>query len=137
MDATDTSVKCAKCLSALPAAPDEPVTERTPCPRCRSKGRQFEVEKTENLALRDSMGWKERHGNAGRPILEGKTGASLHRLSGKWMQRGLVIDRENDRYIERVIDPKTGAVIHECEEPLSQHQGHGKAKRKPKEGGGH
>jgi hypothetical protein len=36
------------------------------------------------------------------------------------MHRDLVIDRDNDRYVERVIDPKTGAVVHECEEILTE-----------------
>ena len=38
------------------------------------------------------------------------------------------IDRANDVYYEKVVDKKTGEVIHECSEPLSQHFGHGSAK---------
>lgn len=38
------------------------------------------------------------------------------------------IDRENDVYYEKVVNKKTGEVIHECSEPLSQHFGHGSAK---------
>lgn len=45
------------------------------------------------------------------------------------MQRDLMIDRENDRYFERVVDPETGKVLRICEEPLSQHQGHGTANK--------
>jgi hypothetical protein len=32
---------------------------------------------------------------------------------------------------EKVTDSTTGEVIHECNEPLDQHQGHGSAKSKP------
>ena len=46
------------------------------------------------------------------------------------MHRDLVIDRDNDRYVERIVDSKTAAVIHECKEPLSRHRGHGTAKRR-------
>jgi hypothetical protein len=73
---------------------------------------------------------KARHGTSGRPFHEAKFGADLHRATGRWMERELVIDRENDRYGERVIDPETGEIVYLCEEPLSQHQGHGTAKKK-------
>jgi hypothetical protein len=41
-----------------------------------------------------------------------------------------VIDRLANWYHERVTDPTTGAVVHECDEPLTQHRGHGSAKPK-------
>jgi hypothetical protein len=34
--------------------------------------------------------------------------------------------------LEHIVNPNTGEVIHHCEEPLSQHQGHGSAKRRQK-----
>ena len=40
------------------------------------------------------------------------------------------IDRDNDHYHEKVTDPETGEIIHESDEPLSEHQGHGSAKTK-------
>lgn len=43
------------------------------------------------------------------------------------------VDRENDRYSETVTEYETGIVIHHCNEKLSEHTGHGSAKRpKPK-----
>ena len=45
-----------------------------------------------------------------------------------WMEKIRVIDREHDRYFERVWDPATGEVVRDCEEPLSQHTAHGCAK---------
>jgi len=79
---------------------------------------------------------KARHGAVGRPFYEARTGADLHHKSGKWMHRDLMIDRENDRYIERIVDPETGSVVHECEESLKAHRGHGSAKRKRGENDG-
>ena len=76
------------------------------------------------------MDTKARHGTSGRPFYEAKSGADLHRASGRWMQRDLVIDRENDRYYEIVVDSETGEVIRTCEESLSQHRDHGSAKKK-------
>ena len=123
-------VKCAKCLAVLKDPPDVPVAERRPCAHCGSTARLFEVDIVENIEMHDSMSMKARRGSTGRPFLEAKAGANLHRTSGNWMHRDLVIDRDNDRYVERIVDSKTAAVIHECKEPLSRHRGHGTAKRR-------
>jgi hypothetical protein len=48
-----------------------------------------------------------------------------------WVFKTRVIDTKHDWYHERVINPKTGAIIYECAEPLSVHQGHGSAKKRP------
>ena len=40
-----------------------------------------------------------------------------------------MIDREADTYDETVTDPESGEIVHECHEPLSEHRGHGSAKR--------
>ena len=45
------------------------------------------------------------------------------------IQKERLIDRKSDRYKELVKDLETGEVIHETDEPLSQHTGHGSAKR--------
>jgi len=44
----------------------------------------------------------------------------------------IVIKRANfgNRYSEKVTMKQTGEVIHHCEEPLDQHQGHGSDKRR-------
>lgn len=133
MDSASTIVKCAKCSRVLSDAPDVPVEQRQPCPSCGSTARAFEDEILETVNVRESLGMKARHGPTGRPFYETKSGADFHRTSGLWMQRDLVIDRDNDRYFERIIDPETGEVLRICEEPLSQHRGHGKAKRRSNE----
>jgi hypothetical protein len=46
------------------------------------------------------------------------------------LQQERVIDRKNNVYHEKVIDPVSGTVIHECDEPLTDHFGHGSAKEK-------
>ncbi len=81
----------------------------------------------ENISVRDSLilqkmktgskkflvkiysGWSETRGKLARKL---KHGVNLSRL----------IDRENDQYHEVVKDYKTGNVVHECHEPLSQHK---------------
>lgn len=44
----------------------------------------------------------------------------------------MIIDKENNLYKKRIIDKKTKKIIYECEEPLSEHQGHGSARYKKK-----
>ena len=48
------------------------------------------------------------------------------------MKKERLIDRAKDHYKEVVTDPDTGSVVHQCDEPLSQHRGHGSAKKKKK-----
>jgi len=48
------------------------------------------------------------------------------------MDKERVIDRDNDVYKEKVVDPKTGETIHHCEEKLSEHYGHGSDKKSNK-----
>ncbi len=54
-----------------------------------------------------------------------------HRLN-KSVRRITDIDRRNNTYYEKILDEKTGEVIHLCDEPLDQHIGHGSAKFKKK-----
>ena len=56
-------------------------------------------------------------------------GASYWRDEKKWMHREMRVDKVQDRYREVISDPETGEVIHQCEEPLSKHRGHGDDKR--------
>lgn len=58
-------------------------------------------------------------------------GADKRRYDGEWMDKERVIDRDNNFYKEKVIDPITGEPIHNCEENLTDHWGHGSDK-KPK-----
>lgn len=50
-----------------------------------------------------------------------------HRLQ-RLVQKPRLIDKENDRYRERVVDPLTGDVLRDVDERLSEHFGHGSAK---------
>jgi hypothetical protein len=49
---------------------------------------------------------------------------------GKMVRIHRMIDRRRNLYYEKVHDPDTRDVLHEDEEPLSEHRGHGSAKRK-------
>lgn len=64
-----------------------------------------------------------------KPFLEQFTGANFFWKEQRWLDRLMRIDRRNNQYQEVVTDPGTGAIIHKCEEPLSEHTGHGDARK--------
>jgi len=95
------------------------------CPQCGSADVRIEISFSESIAMHESLGTKARHEGEKRPFRETSAGDDLRRSDGKWMEKHRVIDRDGDLYEERVVDPDTGEVVHECAERLSEHRGHG------------
>lgn len=93
--------------------------------------RKFIVQISATVEAQSTLRVKARGGAGGRPFMEQVAGSDLHRKTGIWMRIERVIDRARDWYRERITNPKTGEIVHECEEPLSQHRGHGAAKQPP------
>lgn len=83
---------------------------------------------SESITIRSEIALKHKRPGVKKPLSEQKHGDSLSTKLGRWMRRSRVVDRENDRYTETVVDPKTGEMVHHCDEPLSEHRGHGSAK---------
>ena len=44
------------------------------------------------------------------------------------VSRFRMIDKENDRYVEKIRYTDTGTIIRDCDEKLTEHWGHGSAK---------
>jgi hypothetical protein len=122
-----TTNTCGDCGHVLDESPSIPVEQRAPCPECGSVKRKVLVEVSDTIEIHDIVAIKARHDGERRPFREGKYGDGLHRDSGKWNTRVMTIDREADRYTERLVDGETGEVIHDVDEPLSEHRGHGSA----------
>ena len=123
------TVHCSGCQAGLEEDLQAP---RQPCPNCGSLNRVFGVTAGDTTVHHGKVTIKSRHAGGGRPFAEQVHGSDLHRKDGRWVRLDRVIDRHNDRYTERVTDPATGEVIHECDEPLSDHQGRGAAKKRRK-----
>jgi hypothetical protein len=87
---------------------------------------------TDSAQAHERLGIKARHGAVGtvKPFREQTSGDDYHQDTGEWRHVTRVIDREHDRYTERVIDT-AGDVVREVDEPLSEHRGRGAAKRRP------
>lgn len=118
-----------RCGTSVPEPPR--IKDPKPCPICASMARTFAVTLTDKVEAHDGLASKARHGDVGkvRPYREAYTGSDYHRDSKEWRQVSRVVDRENDRYTERIVDA-AGNVVREIDEPLRQHRGHGAAKRR-------
>jgi hypothetical protein len=137
MPAEITGVWCNACGEPLPdARPDDPGEGRPPCSACGSFGRLVKVFAHDEVTIHSDLGVKKKKlgfksGGRSRPAQEQWSG-DQQSADGVWRDRQRVVDRENNRYIERVTDPD-GTVIRDVDEPLDQHLRHGSDK--PKNGG--
>ncbi|MEW6313646.1 MAG: hypothetical protein AB1513_06310 [Pseudomonadota bacterium] len=84
------------------------------------------------MTLRDGFTVKVQRQGEKKPHVEDMSIPSFSGSRQKVVHRTRLIDRDNDHYFERVTDHETGEVIHENKEKLSEHQGHGSARPKPK-----
>jgi hypothetical protein len=116
------------CGAILDENPNAPVEKRLPCPHCGSVSRSIHVTCSGTLTLHSKLNLKARHANEKRPFMEQTLGDDFHRKGGRWVKFYRLIDRVKDWYEERVSDPATGKVVHECSERLTNHRGHGSAK---------
>ncbi len=122
-------IECGECGEILDEPTDQTETDRMPCPNCGSLRRHVRLSFSETLTLHEKRKLKAKGPEGGKPRYESVQGDDLHQKSGRWMKLKRIIDRVNDWYQEIITDPKTGEVVHKTEDPLSEHRGHGSAKR--------
>lgn len=122
-------VKYQACWATLDELASTPIAERSPCPMCGSLSRHIEITIEATVTLHSQIALKARRHGKGRLFLESKVGDDLYHLTGRWNRLERHIDHENDWYDEVITDSATGEILKETHEPLSQHQGHGSAKR--------
>lgn len=127
-EVTSSVARCGDCgelLAEGPAAGPPPA-----CPKCGSSRRNIEISLSGSVTPRSMLGTKLKRQGKGQAVREDKHGADFHKATGKWNHLDRIVDRENDRYYERIVDRETGKVIRECDEPLSEHTGRGSAKKR-------
>ncbi|MGO8943524.1 MAG: zinc ribbon domain-containing protein [Syntrophobacteraceae bacterium] len=127
-DNNDT-VECGECGTLIDSQRDTE-DHRISCPNCGSNKRNYHVSITDTMVARDGLGIKAKRPGEKRPFIEDKAMPDFSQSRGKVVLRKQVIDRDNDKYFESVTDYESGEVIHHCDEPLSEHRGHGSAKAK-------
>ncbi len=89
---------------------------------------EITVSDTVTVTVRERRNILGRRPGFRRPFVEMLGGDDFNRKLGKFVKLERVIDRARNWYMERVTDPDTGQVLHECEEPLTDHRGHGSAR---------
>jgi hypothetical protein len=125
----NSDVQCGDCGRPLDEERNEP--NRQPCLACGSTCRAFDRNAASTANFNEKLGLKVKD-----PQLTGKNkirieqvcGDELNHSTGKWIKKIRLIDRPNDKYFESVTDAETGETLHQCDQPLSEHYGHGSAK---------
>jgi len=102
------------------------------CPNCGSMKRNIVLNLEEKIEPHDQIKGKVKEKDAKKPIQEFTVGDDFHRKSEKWYHVERCINRKSNSYREVIKDKTTGKLIHKCEEPLSEHKGHGSANHKKK-----
>ena len=126
-------VDCSDCETVVNELADE--RDRSPCPKCGSMRRTIHLQLSDTIdfpitEMLDMKVKKPSLPSDKKLRIHMKSGQELSFRLGRHVNKEWVMDRENDRYFELVIDPLTGDVLRHCDEPLSVHQGHGTAKFK-------
>lgn len=123
-------IKCEGCGERLPQE-FVPVKEKEDCPNCGSRSRIIELVLIDTFNVNDSVKGKKKNPNFNskrNPRYKFFEGDDFSHSNQKWMKKTRVIDKDNNKYFEVVIDPDTNEQAHFCEQPLSKHVGHGSAK---------
>ncbi|TAK56829.1 MAG: hypothetical protein EPO24_10580 [Bacteroidetes bacterium] len=120
--------KCADCGHTFGEEPELSVDQRNPCPSCGSTKRIHFISINETLQTHSSLVAKGRHPEKKRPFIEIFSGADFSYRFQKWMKKFRLIDRDKNEY--EVRDPETGEIVHKTKQKLTEHKGHGSAKKK-------
>jgi len=124
-------VTCTKC--GIVVSENIQSSERIPCSNCGSILRNVDITVSETAKAYDSV-----RGKCKDPSRKSKdklradffSGYEKQYSTGKIVKKTRIIDKDQDKYFEEVVDPEINEVIHRCEEKLSRHRGHGHAKTK-------
>ena len=120
---------CTDCGNALESTGATGDSSRS-CPACGSIRRTLSASVTESVIARDGMRMKAKRPGQKEPYLETRSEPSYSVDLQKYVHLERVVDRDADRYSEKVTIYEDQSVIHECNEALSEHQNHGSAKPK-------
>ena len=130
---TSRNVNCGDCGLDLPAewssCPDD-----HQCPACGSMSKHVELNLVSTLPLpRDYLSYavKDHNYPASRnPRKEVLNRPTFSRDDGRMRDEHRTIDKYKNEYHKVITDQETGEIVYERHEPLTEHQGHGSAKRR-------
>lgn len=117
-------LRCRNCGAAVGRGQDGILN--VPCSACGST--VVLISSDEKVEVHELMDLKAKAPGRGKPFIEIRSGDELRISAEDWVHKERRIDRAGDRYDEVVTD-QDGQIVHECHEPLSEHRGHGSARR--------
>jgi hypothetical protein len=124
------SIFCKNCGAHLDEASIPILHKRSPCPQCGSKLRLFKKHIAATLTVRGGIRGVAYSLSKTKWFAKFMSEPSFTWKLGIWSHRLKVENKRSDQYLEVVTNPENGEILHECAEPLSEHQGHGSAKSK-------
>ena len=127
MTEIEDSTECSKCGSLIDTSKDTD-GKRVPCQNCGSISRLHTMNIVEKLMAVDGYGVIGKRPGKKKPFVEEISIPEYSHSREKIVHKYRLIDRDNDKYSEKISDYKSGEIIHQCEEPLTEHFGHGSAK---------
>lgn len=127
MTKTEDITECASCREIVDTSKDSS-TYKTPCSNCGNTTRKYHVNIIEKLQALDGWEMKGKRPGKKKPFFEDMIKPDYSYNRKKLVKKERLIDRDNDKYREKITDYQTGETIHYYEESLLEHFGHGSAK---------
>jgi len=96
-----------------------------PCPYCGSEKRDIKVEVREEIKIRESLRGRQKRKGFKKFMVEFLQGWFPSKNKKEFpdgVQKTRLIDKKNDKYQEKVIDEKTGKIVVNKDEKLSEHK---------------
>jgi hypothetical protein len=124
-------VTCRECGESLDN--DTQQKEGLPCHKCGSTTRNVLVTLADSVKAYESIGTKRKdptRRSEDKLRVQTFDGFEYSHSLSRMVEKERIIDRDSNRYYERVLDSITRGVIHYCDEELKKHQGHGYAKKR-------
>ena len=112
MTKTEDITECANCGQVVDASTDTS-TYKTPCSNCGSTSRKYLVKVIENLQILDGWEMKGKRPGEKKPFFEDMIKPDYSHSRKKLVKKERLIDRDNDKYHEKITDYQTGETIHQ------------------------
>ncbi len=121
---------CKSCGEELEPRPSDGTP--SPCPKCGSNKRRVDLDCESTGVAGSMLATKAYEGGKSRTKglkYETKEGDSYSTSLGRFVKVEQIVDHVNKRYIKRVVDPLTGDILRDVDEPLEDHTDRGSAKK--------
>ena len=106
--------------------------ESSSCNNCGSEKSTINIIVEDEVRLYDQVRIKPKGKIGNRKLRQERIDGHVLSANGNLVHKIRVIDNVGDVYFEEIKD-LDGSVIHKCQEKLSEHRGHGYAKKKKAE----